>query len=157
MKLVLTRYWILSSSMARRQTKRLPASSRHASWLELRWAKARSATPPVNPFSKVRSAVLTLNTRTIAEPLLAAAEKTEGRSHYVSVQFPCLSVCHFQHPSCHQLLSNCSTLKTCGHHTIKAPEHPGRVQKYSLHVSALVPKEEAEASRRIFPALQGAA
>lgn len=73
-----TRYWIFSLSMARRQTKRFPASSRQASWLELRWAKARSATPPVNPFSKVRSAVLTLNTRTIAEPLLAAVRQTEG-------------------------------------------------------------------------------
>lgn len=106
----------------------------------------------MNPFSKVRSAVLTLNTRTIAEPLLAAAEKTEGKSHHVSVQLPCLSVCHSQHPSCHQLPSICSALKTCGHCLIKRPEHPGCMQKYSLHFSALV-QEEMEASRSIFPCL----
>lgn len=105
--------------MDRRQTKRLPASSRHASWLELRWAKARSATPPVNPFSKVLSAVLMLNTRTMAEPLLAAAEKKkEEVTIYLSGQFPCraafvpqMSTCHFQHPFCHQLPSTGSTMK----------------------------------------------
>ena len=42
----------------------------------------------MNPFSKVRSAVLTLNTRTIAEPLLAAAEKTEGEVTVYPCSFP---------------------------------------------------------------------
>lgn len=61
----------------------------------------------MNPFSKVRSAVLMLSTRTMAEPLLGTAEKTEEkppvmgagphRAAFACSHRPVTSSCHQQH------------------------------------------------------------
>lgn len=57
------------------QTIRLPASSTQPNRDESRWAKARSVTAPVNPFSKERSPNSKLRTRTIAWLLAPEGKK----------------------------------------------------------------------------------
>ena len=59
-------YSILLPVQVSCQTIRLPASSTQPNREESRWAKARSVTAPVKPFSRERSAKPTLRTRIIA-------------------------------------------------------------------------------------------
>lgn len=112
----------------------------------------------MNPFSKVRSAVLTLNTRTIAEPLLAAAGKTEGEVTIYLCSFstglplfPVISL-SFPVPILPSAVTG-STLKThINRYYVNKPlQDPGYMYKYSLYFSALAQKIGTAASRRTLP------
>lgn len=74
-------YTILSPLQVSCHTIRLPASSTQPRSEESMWAKARSVTAPVKPFSNERSAKLTLRMRIIAW-LFAPGEDTETFNKY---------------------------------------------------------------------------